>query len=228
MFDDNFISLQDLEKEIGKIVIKKLPSWYKIPEIQPVDFIFCLTPIFLQLQTENTKIKFEDPFIKSIVLGFYKLTDEEWFKKEQVRVLQKILEMKIGSFHENLLGKFSEFETLKKGHISGCDVQKKDGSVIIEVKNRYNTTKGSDGKHIINLLKKHKNDGKKAIFTQINCPSGKVNRYGDISADIDIWNGREIYTYLSGRESFFDDLLLTIEYVFSKFTDIDSLKIELL
>ena len=108
----------------------------------------------------------------------------------------------MGDFHEELMGKFPGYETLNTGHPTGCDVQKRDETVIIEVKNRDNTVKGSDGKHIIALLKKYVESGKKAIFAQINCPKGKVNRYGS-SSEIDIWNGPQIYAFLSGRESFF-------------------------
>jgi hypothetical protein len=141
----------------------------------------------------------------------------------RLSLTQKVMEMKMGYFHENLMGKFPDYYTLPNGHKTCCDVMSKDGSVIIEVKNRHNTVKGSDGKHLIALMKKHKETGKKAIFVQINCPNEKVNRYGDIKKEIDIWNGREIYTFLSGRETFFSDLQKTIAYAFSHCKTIEEL-----
>ena len=200
-----------------------ISSWYKIPEITPSDFVKCCTDIFTVLEGKHTSKSTEDPFLKALMIGQSGLTEEEWNKSEQVRLKQKVLEMKMGDFHEELMGKFPGYETLPNGHATGCDVQKKDESVIIESKNRHNTVKGSDGKHIVALLQKHKAAGKKVIFAQINCPGGKVNRFGAPS-DIDVWNGQEVYQFLSGRASFFADLLLTVQYVFSHFKTFASLK----
>jgi hypothetical protein len=72
-------------------------------------------------------------------------------------------------------------------------------------------------------LKKHKEAGKKAIFAQINCPEGKVNRFG-ASAEMDIWNGQQVYAFLSGREDFFDDLKKTIQHVFNNYKSLAELK----
>jgi len=198
-------------------------EWYCIPEISPPDFIRCCRPIYDVLEEKNASNSSEDPFLKAVLMGQYSMSNEQWKSAEKARLKQKVLEMKMGDFHEELMGKFPEYETLPTGHSTGCDVQKKDGSVIIEVKNRDNTVKGSDGKHIITLLKKHREAGKKAIFVQINCPKGKVNRFG-ASAEMDIWNGRQVYAFLSGREDFFDDLQKTIQYVFNNYKSLAELK----
>jgi hypothetical protein len=206
-----------------KIEMSKIPEWYKIPEILPSDFVKCCTDIFTLLEGKHESKSTEDPFLKAVMMGQYGMTEAEWHTAEQVRLKQKVLEMKMGDFHEELMGKFSGYQTLPNGHSTGCDVQKNDETVIFEVKNRDNTVKGSDGKHIITLLKKHKDTGKKAIFAQIICPGGKVNRYG-ASSDIDVWNGNQTYAYLSGRESFFSDLLITVQYTFSNYKTFKDLK----
>lgn len=219
-------------KKIGKPVPPILNAntallpWYRIPEISPSDFIGCCNPIYAVLEEKNESKSSEDPFLKAVLMGQYSMTNEEWQSAEKARLKQKVLEMKMGDFHEELMGKFPEYETLPTGHATGCDVQKKDESVIIEVKNRDNTVKGSDGKHIIALLKKHKDAGKKSIFAQINCPKGKVNRFG-APIEMDIWNGQKVYTFLSGRESFFDDLQKTIQYVFANYKSLAELKLAL-
>jgi hypothetical protein len=228
---DNVISKASNTKEetdvkiepIVKVEMNTLPNWYRIQEIKPSDFISCCNPIYTVLEETNESKSSEDPFLKAVLMGQYNMTKEQWQSAEKARLKQKVLEMKMGDFHEELMGKFPEYETLPTGHSTGCDVQKKDQSVIIEVKNRHNTVKGSDGKHIITLLKKQKEFGKKAIFAQINCPKGKVSRYG-ASDEIDIWNGQEVYTYLSGRESFFDDLQQTIQYVFAHYKSLAEIK----
>lgn len=207
--------------------ISKLPKWYSIPEISPSDFIKCCHPIYAVLEKKNkskSKSKSsEDSFLKAVLMGQYSMTNEQWQSAEKARLKQKVLEMKMGDFHEELMGKFPEYETLPTGHSTGCDVQKKDKTVIIEVKNRNNTVKGSDGKHIITLLKKHKDAGKKAILAQINCPNGKVNRFG-ASVEMDIWNGKQVYAFLSDRECFFDDLQNTIQHVFANYKSSAELK----
>jgi hypothetical protein len=208
---------------IVKVEMTKNPKWYCIPEILPSDFIECCKPIYYVLEEKNESKSSEDPFLKVVLMGQYGMTNEQWQNAEKARIKQKVLEMKMGYFHENLMGKFPEWETLHTGHATGCDVQKKDGSVIIELKNRDNTVKGSDGKHIITCLEKHKAAGKKTIFAQINCPKGKVKRFG-ASADMDIWNGQQVYAFISGRESFFDDLLKTVGYVFSNCNSLAELK----
>lgn len=199
------------------------PKWYMIPEISPSDFIRCCNPIYTVLEEKNKSKSSEDSFLKAVLMGQYNMTMEQWQSAEKARLKQKVLEMKMGNFHEELMGKFPEYETIPTGHSTGCDVIKRDKSVIIEVKNRDNTVKGSDGKHIIALLKTHKATGKKAIFAQINCPNGKVNRFG-ASDEIDIWNGLQIYTYLSGRDSFFHDLQQTIQHVFANYKSSAELK----
>jgi hypothetical protein len=37
-------------------------------------------------------------------------------------------------------------------------------------------------------------------------------------------NGKQIYTLLSGRDTFFDDLLKTVTFVFQKYNTLDELK----
>ena len=200
-----------------------VPAWYRIPEIAPSCFVACCLAIYVALNQEKKSKSQEDPFLKASMMGFMKTSEDGWQKAEKVRLAQKVLEMKWGDFHEELMGKFPGYETLPQGHETGCDVMKKDGSVVIEVKNRHNTVKGSDGKHIIQMLKKHKAEGKQAIFVQVNCPQGKVKRFG-ASPDVDIWNGKQAYTFLSGRETFMNDLLSTIQFVFSEYQTVDSLK----
>jgi hypothetical protein len=211
-------------KNIHNIKIKNFPKWYRIKEISPIDFIECCKPLYNCINKKNNSISTEDIFMKRIMTGAYNLSDKKWKTIEKTRLTQKVMEMKIGYFHENLMGKFKGYYTLPNGHKSCCDVMSYDGNVIIEVKNRHNTVKGSEGKHIIALLKKHKEEGKKAIFVQINCPDEKVNRYGDLKKEIDIWTGKEIYAFLSGRESFFKDLEKTVSYVFTKYKTFEELE----
>jgi len=221
LFDDLKIKKNGCNRKMKKEILEESRSWYKINEIPLCEFIKCCMPIYNILEDKYQPKSHIDPFLKSVLMG--SAANDEWNIIEKARLRRKNLEMKLGYFHEELMGKFDGYYTLPNGHHTGCDVMKKDESVIFEVKNRDNTVKGSDGKHIISMLKKHKADGKKAVFVQINCPDGKVNRYGDTAFDIYIWNGKEVYEFLSGRETFFEDLLSTVDYVFSNYKTFDKL-----
>jgi hypothetical protein len=196
-------------------------SWYKIPEITISNFIKCCEPIYKVLEEKNKSKTLEDPFLKTILCNYYPSFD--WDSAEKARLKQKVLEMKMGDFHEELLGKLPGWETLEQGHESGMDVRKIDESIYIECKNKYNTCNADGLKEVHQKLQKIKNQGKRAIFVQINCPDNKVNKSYS-SADAEILTGEQIYTLLSGRNTFYSDLLTTIEYVFKTFTSIQSLK----
>jgi hypothetical protein len=200
-----------------------IPEWYLISEIDPKEFMQCIEPIYSVLEHRHKSKTSTDPFMKSILSGQNDLKESEWTILENMRLHQKALEMKLGDFHEELMGKFKGFETYPTGHTTKCDVGSLDGTIVIEVKNRHNTIKGSDGKHIVEMLKQHTKSGKTAILVQINCPKGKVNRFG-ADPSVKVMNGKEIYQFLSGRESFFEDLEKTMSYVFKKFKTFESLK----
>jgi hypothetical protein len=193
-----------------------IPDWYNIREIHPLHFLSCLKPIYSVIEHEHRSKSSIDPFIKAVIVGSRRMTGDEWDEAERVRLAQKALEMKMGDFHEELMGKFPGYVTFPNGHETGCDVGSTDGRILIEVKNRDNTVKGSDGKHLVAMLKRHADEGKKAILVQVNCPGGKVNRF-NADPSVDVWNGKQAYAFLSGREGFFDDLMTVVSYVFMTF-----------
>jgi hypothetical protein len=199
------------------------PPWYKIQEIKPTDFVSCVKGIYSVLEKTHQSKTNEDPFIKAVVTGYNNMSDIEWEQAETSRLSQKVLEMKMGDFHEEMMGKIPGYETYKVGHFTGCDVGSLDGKEIYEVKNKNNTTKGSDGKHIIQQLVKLLEAGKHPIFVQINCPNGKVNRF-NAPKGVDVWNGRTTYHHMTGRDTFFDDLQETVQYVFSNYKTLQELK----
>ena len=74
----------------------------------------------------------------------------------------------------------------------------------------------SSAKSTFDLLKCHADEGKRAILVQVNCPNGRVNRY-KAHESVEVWNGKQAYAFLSGRDSFFDDLEKTMKHVFAAF-----------
>lgn len=200
-----------------------LPSWYKIAEITPDNFVKCCKDIYKVIEQQHKSKSTEDPFLKAVVVGHNTLSEEAWKKTEAVRLDQKALEGKMGDFHEELMGKFPGYVTYKVGHPTGCDVGSVDGSIVLEVKNRDNTMNSGSGAEVIRKLLDNKAAGRKAILVEVNCPNGKVNRFG-APKEIEVWNGQTAYAFLSGREGFFNDLLSTMRHVFVEFKTLEQLK----
>jgi hypothetical protein len=151
---------------------------------------------------------------------------DEWNLAETSRLYQKSLEGKMGDFHEELMGKFPGYETLKVGHATGCDIRKLDDSEFFEVKNRDNTMNSSSGKTVVDKLVLLANKGKKAVLVEVNCKNDRVSRFG-APPEVFVWNGRRTYEYLSGRETFYDDLLKTLKHTFNVYKTYESLKKEI-
>jgi hypothetical protein len=212
-----------VEKDSQEHDDKPSPSWYKIREIKPRDFVHCVKGIYSVLDKTHKSKTNEDPFIKAVLIGHHDMSIEDWEQTEISRLSQKALEMKMGDFHEELMGKIPGYETYKVGHVTGCDVGSIDGKEIYEVKNKDNTTKGSDGKHIVQQLTKLLEKGIHPIYVQINCPNGKVQRF-NAPDGVSVWNGKKTYHHMTGREEFFDDLQDTVQYVFLHYKTIHELK----
>lgn len=90
-----------------------------------------------------------------------------------LRVKQK--QMKEGDIAQIIIGNFIGWEDLRRGHSSGMDCRKKDNSIIMEVKNKYNTVKGSDEKKsLLPTLAKYKKDNPntRCVWAIINPKSG--------------------------------------------------------
>jgi len=83
-----------------------------------------------------------DPFLLLFEMGCFKLSPEHWESREKSRQAQKTLSNEIGMFHQNILGSIQGWEDLGKNGI--IDVVNHDLKIIAEVKNKYNTIKGSD------------------------------------------------------------------------------------
>lgn len=69
---------------------------------------------------------------------------EENIKNLEVAFKQRQLQMKEGELAQIVIGNWPEWEDLGVGHSSGMDCRKKDNSIILEVKNKWDTVKGSD------------------------------------------------------------------------------------
>ena len=201
-------------------------SWYLIPEMNKVKFVECLKGLYDVLEKKNKSKTFPDVFLKTVLTSFSGLTTEQWEASETARSFQKSLEGKMGGFHQDLMGKFDGYKTFKNGHSTGLDVGNDEKKEYIEVKNKNNTMNSSAGESVVKKLMKICDKGMKAILVQINCPNGRVSRF-KAPASVEVWDGKKAYAHLSGRDTFFDDLNKTLEYVFANYKTYNELKASL-
>jgi hypothetical protein len=199
-------------------------EWYTIPEISFQDYVRCLEQIYLVLEEKLKKSKSSpDVFMKTILIARGGITAEQWEITERLRLYEKVLSMKLGDFHEELMGKFPGFRTFELGHPTGTDVGNFTVTVVIEVKNKDNTMNHDSAKSVIAKLTKLADSGTTAILAMINSNKKRLPRFG-APKNVTVMNGRQIYAYLSGRESFIDDLLLTLEETFRRFMTFEELQ----
>lgn len=187
-----------------------MEDWYKIPEIRFCDYVESLKGVY-DARTANIDVQTDerDAFTKAVMP--WRLDDEVWRQRE------KKITMALGDFHQKLMGKFSGYTNLGTGHVTGLDLMKTDGTEYWEVKNRHNTMNSASAKTTLDKLLVMKEKGSTVFLAQINCPGGKVNRYG-YPSDVTVFNGSQAYAYLSGRETFWNDLIYTISETFKLFT----------
>lgn len=123
----------------------------------------------------NPDIKDLDPFHSAILISNSGVNVSDFINKDEYnRRIGKSLSNYIGIFHERniqSLNGFKDIDDIKTGEgITKPDAMSIDGNVIVEIKNKYNTVKGSDKKVIFESLKwflDNKNF-KKGIFLIIN------------------------------------------------------------
>jgi hypothetical protein len=200
-------------------------SWYKLPEIPFESYVRCLRPLYQVLEKRNKSKSQPDVFLKTILASHSGMTTEQWSAAELQRLYEKALSMKMGDFHEELMGKFPGYETLPLGHSTGTDVRKTDDTEFIEVKNRDNTMNSGSAETVIRSLTKLAEEGKKSILVLVNSAKKTLPRF-KAPRTVEVVSGRQIYAYLSGRDTFYDDLLETLNQTFRRYPTYASLEAE--
>lgn len=67
-------------------------------------------------------------------------------------------QMKEGNIAQISIGNFDGWEDLDIGHSSGLDCKKKDNSIVMEIKNKFNTCNSSSQKTLLDKLAKYKKE----------------------------------------------------------------------
>ena len=201
---------------------KKDLNWYKIDEINIETFLGLIKPLYDIIEGKKVSKSEPDPFAQEAWKSFYNMTTEKWTAEHKKIQNERAWTMAWGDFHQNIMGSFQGWDNYNKGHITGCDIGKKDGTSVVEVKNNTNTMNSSSKETVFKKLKKQHDLGKRAILVIINGDVVKCVKDG-----IEIISGRQFYEELSGRASFMDDLLKTINKAFGIYKSYETLKLSL-
>ena len=117
-----------------------------VPFIPDDDFTECVLNVcgvyINLLKRDNPEEIFDnaiDPF--KMVYDVYNTNIglNDWFKTELVRQKDKSINNATGNFHQDLLGKVEGWVNLGVGDASKVDLKRDDGSIFMELKNKYNT-----------------------------------------------------------------------------------------
>ncbi|GHT57658.1 type II restriction endonuclease [Bacteroidia bacterium] len=83
-----------------------------------------------------------DPFSALFDVIINDISFDDWLKNENIRQSQKTLQNMIGTFHQQIIGCVDGWQDLGVGDV--IDLCNPTRQIIAEVKNKYNTVKGSD------------------------------------------------------------------------------------
>lgn len=202
-------------------------EWYKITQIKLEDYVKCLKPLYSVIEHKNKSKSNPDIFLKTILAGHSGMTSEQWDVAEKQRLYEKALSMKMGDFHEELMGKFAGYETLPLGHKTGMDVRKIDDTEYIEVKNRDITMNSGSAESVVRKLTKLVDDGKSSILVMVNTEKKTLPRF-KAPKEVKVMSGRQVYAYLSGDEMFYDNLIETLNSTFKRYQTYPLLEAEVL
>jgi hypothetical protein len=189
-----------------------------IPEIPFPSFLELLNPIYKRMSMAMESKSEEDPLFRMVFQASQGMSDEEFDHFWKQQQMAKRLQMAMGDFHQHLMGLFEGWDDYKQGHETKCDIGKKDGSIICEIKNNINTMNSDSQARVIQKLQKQVQQGKEARIIIVN---GNIARK---EKDGIVWmSGREFYQEQSGRADFMQSVQQTMFHVFSTYDTIDSL-----
>ncbi|MFN7754653.1 MAG: Eco47II family restriction endonuclease [Holosporales bacterium] len=159
-----------------------------------------------------------DPFSALIDSMLQGIPLSSWVRQEKVRQSQKTLQNCIGNFHQSIIASFDGWEDLGTGKI--IDLRNNKRQIIAEIKNKYNTTKGSHKIQIYRDIKAtldqpdHKEfigyyveiipsgHGIKTLYDKPFVPSDNTKSGERMIArdDIRLIDGRSFYKIVTGAE----------------------------
>ena len=178
---------------------------------------------------KNSGRNVTDPFAALFTLSFFNMDHVHWLRMEEFRKKDKTLTNALGTFHQQILGSVDGWQNL--GTTAVVDLVNDDRKIIAELKNKYNTVKGSDKINIYNDLhsciydKVSKYRGYQAYYVTIipEKPEGVLrpfvpsdNKSGTKPAEDELImeiDGKRFYSLVTGSETALEDLFRVIPQI---------------
>jgi hypothetical protein len=91
-----------------------------------------------------------DPFAVLFEMSGFDVTETAWETGEKNRQIQKTLQNHVGAFHQRILGCVDGWQDAGKGGV--VDLISEKHKIVAEIKNKFNTVKGSDKVKIYDSL----------------------------------------------------------------------------
>lgn len=194
------------------------PDWYTIPEIAFNPFLELLQPIYKRMDVTTESKSEEDPLFRMVFQASQGMSDEDYEKFLKQIQMTKRLQMAMGDFHQHLMGLFDGWDDYKQGHETKCDIGKKDGTLVCEVKNNINTMNSDSLRSVNQKLQKQKELGKEVRVIIVNGNIPRKEKEG-----ITWMSGRDFYEEQSGRDNFMQSLQATMRHIFSTYNSYNDL-----
>jgi len=163
-----------------------------VPEINEQWLEKQFETILKELDSDDYTVN--EPDVFSDALG-----GEKYHRMKPGSKAMKNFAMKMGFLHQAIAGQLPGWNDLGVGE--GVDVRSDDGTINFFLKNKANTWNSSSKAQELSKVDELIKDNKKAYAVLINSKSK--------SKDPKIIDGKEFYKMVSGRETFFCDLLET-------------------
>jgi Eco47II restriction endonuclease len=112
-----------------------------------------------------------DPFAVLFEMSGFGVDEMEWITGEKNRQIQKTLQNHVGAFHQRILGFVDGWRDAGTGGV--VDLASEKHKVVAEIKNKYNTVKGSDKVKVYDQLemqvmtKGHQYKGFTAYYVEV-------------------------------------------------------------
>lgn len=149
---------------------------------------------------------------------------EENIKMLEIAFKVKQKQMREGELSQLVIGNWFGWEDLRVGHPSGLDCRKKDNSIIMEIKNKWNTVKGSDiKKSLLPTLAAYKKENPKTrcIWAIVNPKPGCKKLHEKFICDgveIEKIQGLELFklVFTIGNIDYSSQIINIIKHIASK------------
>jgi hypothetical protein len=187
--------------------MKFMPNQY-VDFVSDDDFENCVKWV-IEGYNKNNNINRNgiDPFKTIFDMYNRDMSFESWKKLELTRQSDKTVNNKIGEFHQKFLGYVNGWNDLQTGDVA--DLSNDSKTIFIELKNRWNTVKGSDMIHMWDKMKDivaNKYPGSTAYWGFINEKTGSSGEavwthQGNSHPNVKkIW-GKSVYKLVTGKDN---------------------------